>query len=200
METHQKAHVLRMPEEWPNLSASSLICTASSRVGASTSTVGPARGSCRGSSTPDYGCATPSQVRRSFQTAVSAPVEHGAAGVVMIAVHREVLKIRQGSAQQQEPAVCPTLRVALMCSMPGSRKPQVLPDPVLAMATRSRPAIATGHACAWMGVGAEKPARLICGGENPRHTRLLECARSASVAPHSCRTSAAGPCLMNTAR
>ncbi len=63
----QHAHVFLMPEERPNLSASSLIWTASSRVGASTSTVGPARGS---------------------------------------------------------------LRVALMCSMPGSRKPHVLPEPV----------------------------------------------------------------------
>jgi hypothetical protein len=93
--------VLRMPDERPNLSASALICMASSRVGASTSTVGPARGS---------------------------------------------------------------RRVALMCMMPGSRKPQVLPEPVLAMATQSRPDSAMGHAMAWMGVGDLKPARAICGG------------------------------------
>jgi hypothetical protein len=49
-----------------------------------------------------------------------------------------------------------------MCIRPGSRKPHVLPLPVLAMATRSRPAMATGHACAWIAVGALKPARLIC--------------------------------------
>ena len=79
------AHVLRKPPERPNLSASSLICTASSRVGASTHIVGPARGS---------------------------------------------------------------LRVAAQCMKPGSRKPHVLPDPVLAMAMRSAPRSATGHAWA----------------------------------------------------
>lgn len=41
----KRTHVLRMPEDFPNLSVSSLICTASSRVGASTSMVGPIRGS-----------------------------------------------------------------------------------------------------------------------------------------------------------
>ena len=40
------AHVLRKPPERPNLSASSLICTASSRVGASTHIVGPAAQTC----------------------------------------------------------------------------------------------------------------------------------------------------------
>jgi hypothetical protein len=91
--------VLRMPDDRPNLSASVLICMASSRVGASTSRVGPWRAS---------------------------------------------------------------LRVAWMWSMPGSRKPHVLPLPVLAMATMSRPLRAIGHAWAWMGVGALKPACLIC--------------------------------------
>ena len=91
MQGSDEAHVLRMPAERPNLSASSLICTASSRVGASTSMLGPARGS---------------------------------------------------------------VRVAMICRKPGSRKPQVLPLPVLAMATRSRPSSAIGHDCAWMGVGA----------------------------------------------
>jgi len=43
----QRAHVLAMPAARPNLSASSLIWTASSRVGAITSMVGPTRGSLR---------------------------------------------------------------------------------------------------------------------------------------------------------
>ena len=92
-------HVFLIPEDLPNLSASSLICTANSRVGANTSRVGPMRGS---------------------------------------------------------------LRVALMCSMPGSRKPQVLPEPVLAMETMSRPWVAMGQDWAWMGVGFWYPALLIC--------------------------------------
>ena len=37
--------MLRIPDDLPNLSASSLICTANSRVGAKTSRVGPMRGS-----------------------------------------------------------------------------------------------------------------------------------------------------------
>ncbi len=98
---NSSSYVLRMPPRRPNLSASSLICTASSRVGANTKAVGPARG---------------------------------------------------------------LLRNALMCIMAGNKKPQVLPLPVLAMATKSRPDIAMGHACAWMGVGAEKPALRICDG------------------------------------
>mmetsp|Transcript_679 Transcript_679/g.2289 ORF Transcript_679/g.2289 Transcript_679/m.2289 type:complete len:280 (+) Transcript_679:311-1150(+) len=82
--------VLRMFEARPNLSASSLIWHASSRVGASTSTVGPIRGS---------------------------------------------------------------LRVALMCMIPGIRKAAVLPEPVLAIATTSRFCMHTGQAWDWIGVG-----------------------------------------------
>ncbi len=37
--------MLRIPDDLPNLSVSILICTASSRVGASTSMVGPILGS-----------------------------------------------------------------------------------------------------------------------------------------------------------
>jgi len=47
------------------------------------------------------------------------------------------------------------------CSIPG-HPPHVLPLPVFAMATRSRPLKATGQAWAWMGVGDLKPACLIC--------------------------------------
>jgi hypothetical protein len=36
--------------------------------------------------------------------------------------------------------------------------PKVLPEPVLAMATTSRPVRATDQLCAWMGVGPAKPA------------------------------------------
>ena len=36
----------------------------------------------------------------------------------------------------------------------GARKPQVLPLPVEAIATTSRPSAAIGQACAWMNVGA----------------------------------------------
>lgn len=100
--------MLRMFDERPNLSASVLICMASSRVGASTSMVGPARAS---------------------------------------------------------------LRSAWMWSMPGSRKPHVLPEPVLAMATRSRPLSAMGQACAWMGVGDLKPAWRICGSARQERQR-----------------------------
>ena len=84
-------YVFRTPAERPNLSASSLIWTASSRVGASTSMLGPLRGSGR---------------------------------------------------------------LLWIIIKPGNRNPQVLPLPVFAMATRSLPCKATGHACAWMGVGA----------------------------------------------
>ena len=84
-------HVFLTPAERPNLSASSLIWTASSRVGASTSMLGPLRGSGR---------------------------------------------------------------ILAMCTKPGNKNPQVLPLPVLAMATKSLPSRATGHACAWIGVGA----------------------------------------------
>lgn len=52
-------------------------------------------------------------------------------------------------------------------TMPGSRNPQVLPLPVLAMDTRSRPCMAMGQDCAWMGVGSLYPARSIC-----RHYRV----------------------------
>lgn len=46
---------------------------------------------------------------------------------------------------------------------PGSRYPHVLPLPVLATATRSRPASASGHATAWMGVGdANAPRSAAC--------------------------------------
>mmetsp|Transcript_22898 Transcript_22898/g.63275 ORF Transcript_22898/g.63275 Transcript_22898/m.63275 type:complete len:230 (+) Transcript_22898:1843-2532(+) len=89
-------HVLRMPAARPNLSASLLICTASSRVGASTSSWGP--------------------WRKSLWPAF------------------------------------------LMCIMPGSKKPHVLPLPVLLTATMSRPPKSTGQAEAWMGVGDVKPA------------------------------------------
>lgn len=61
---------------------------------------------------------------------------------------------------------------------PGRRKPQVLPEPVLAMATRSRPAMATGQDCAWMGVGLAKPARLICG----QHASIVVSDKEASIA------------------
>lgn len=48
------------------------------------------------------------------------------------------------------------------------RKARVLPEPVLAMPTMSRPSMHTGHACAWMGDGDGKPARTTsersCGG------------------------------------
>jgi len=98
-EAGNETHVFLMPDDLPNLSASSLICTASSRVGASTSRVGPPRGS---------------------------------------------------------------LRVAFMCSMPGSRKPHVLPDPVLAIDTISLPWQAMGQDWAWMGVGSAYPALRIC--------------------------------------
>ena len=41
---------------------------------------------------------------------------------------------------------------------PGTRKPSVLPEPVLATAITSRCAIAAGHDCAWMTDGFGKPA------------------------------------------
>mmetsp|Transcript_299 Transcript_299/g.2393 ORF Transcript_299/g.2393 Transcript_299/m.2393 type:complete len:200 (+) Transcript_299:2047-2646(+) len=86
-----------MPDERPKRSASSLICTASSLVGARISMVGPTRGS--------------------FCT-------------------------------------------FLMCMIPGNKYPQVLPLPVLAMATTSLPCKAHAQDWAWMGVGAVNPALL----------------------------------------
>jgi hypothetical protein len=43
----------------------------------------------------------------------------------------------------------------------GSPKAAVLPVPVCAWATRSRPARATGIACSWMGLGTLNPAAVI---------------------------------------
>jgi hypothetical protein len=71
-----------------------------------------------------------------------------------------------------------------MCMMPGSRKPHVLPLPVLAMATRSRPARAMGQACAWMTVGALNPARRIC--RDAVVASLLAHGRHRYAAIHSC--------------
>ncbi len=45
-----------------------------------------------------------------------------------------------------------------MWTTAGSRKDSVLPLPVWARPMRSRPCSAIGHPCAWMGVGAVKPA------------------------------------------
>eukprot|EP00963_Diacronema_lutheri_P002053 scaffold131_cov335-Pavlova_lutheri.AAC.40 len=89
--------VFLMPDERPKRSASSLICTANSLVGARMSMVGPTRGS--------------------FFT-------------------------------------------FLMCTIPGNRYPQVLPLPVLAMATTSLPCMAHAQDWAWIGVGSVNPARL----------------------------------------
>mmetsp|Transcript_44291 Transcript_44291/g.73469 ORF Transcript_44291/g.73469 Transcript_44291/m.73469 type:complete len:216 (-) Transcript_44291:442-1089(-) len=87
-------HVFLMPLLPPNLSHSSLICRASSRVGATTRTIGPSPG-CR------YGC-------------------------------------------------------ALMWTIAGRRKANVLPDPVAEMPTMSLPSRAIGQPWLWMGVGAVK--------------------------------------------
>ena len=86
-------------EEAPNFRDSSRICTASSRVGAIVSTMGPSPGL-------RYGC-------------------------------------------------------ALMCTIAGSMNASVLPEPVDARPIMSRPRSAIGHPCAWIGVGAGKPAFLI---------------------------------------
>ena len=59
----------------------------------------------------------------------------------------------------------------------GSRKASVLPLPVLAMAMRSSPAHATGHARCWISLGASKPAAASAArvsaangaSENARH-------------------------------
>lgn len=136
------------PPDLPNLSASSLICTASSRVGARTVIVGPTRGS---------------------------------------------------------------RLVAAQCMNPGSKKPHVFPDPVLAMEIKSDPRRATAHDWAWIGVGAEYPARWIsrmmsgekpvlsnvCRGSGtlpPRETTVSSCflryssadSEKPSVEPNSC--------------
>ena len=94
-----------MPRQRPNLTHSSWICVASSRVGAITSVVGPCRGS---------------------------------------------------------------FRSCMMRRKAGTRKPSVLPDPVLATPTTSKPRIAGAQLAAWIGVGPVKPACVnccrICGG------------------------------------
>ena len=46
---------------------------------------------------------------------------------------------------------------ARMCTRPGRPKASVLPEPVAAMPTRSRPDRMMGQHCAWMGEGCEKP-------------------------------------------
>lgn len=79
----------------PNSLATDWICWASSRVGASTSTIGP------------------------------SPRDSG--------------------------------RWLLMCTSPGSMYASVLPEPVMAMPSRSRPDSAMGQPCAWIGVGVTKP-------------------------------------------
>mmetsp|Transcript_24514 Transcript_24514/g.58550 ORF Transcript_24514/g.58550 Transcript_24514/m.58550 type:complete len:359 (+) Transcript_24514:41-1117(+) len=52
-------------------------------------------------------------------------------------------------------AGAPLPSFASACRM-GSKKPSVLPEPVLATAMRSLPSARMGHDCAWMGVGASK--------------------------------------------
>lgn len=78
--------------------------------------------------------------------------------------------------------------VALMCRRPGSRKPQVLPLPVLAMDTRSRPCIAMDQDCAWIGVGFWYPALLICT-KTVRVNKVLHRAMHASARLRSILTS-----------
>jgi hypothetical protein len=80
----------------PKMAASACICTASSRVGARTSAIGPSPGS-------RYGC-------------------------------------------------------ALTWTTAGSKNDSVLPLPVSATATTSRPLSTVGHACDWIGVGVGNPA------------------------------------------
>ena len=48
-----------------------------------------------------------------------------------------------------------------MCRRQGRPNASVLPEPVEAMPTRSRPARAMGRHCAWIGEGAEK-LRVAC--------------------------------------
>mmetsp|Transcript_22562 Transcript_22562/g.53608 ORF Transcript_22562/g.53608 Transcript_22562/m.53608 type:complete len:215 (-) Transcript_22562:2-646(-) len=92
-------HVDMMLELWPNLTVSSWICVASSRVGASTRMIGPWRGSLRG------------------------PL--------------------------------------FTCWNPGKRNPSVLPEPVFATPTQSRPCSAAGHVCDCTIEGSVYPARLM---------------------------------------
>ena len=50
-------------------------------------------------------------------------------------------------------------REASTLRKPGTRKPKVLPEPVLATPITSRFAIAAGHVCAWMTEGVEAGLR-----------------------------------------
>lgn len=45
----------------------------------------------------------------------------------------------------------------MTCTIAGSTKPSVFPEPVFARPITSKPLSAMGHAWLWMGVGALKP-------------------------------------------
>lgn len=73
---------------------------------------------------------------------------------------------RDDTAPQQSqppaaPDATPASRCARMCRMAGRPKASVLPLPVAAMPTRSRPLSAMGRHCAWMGDGCWK-LRVAC--------------------------------------
>mmetsp|Transcript_20747 Transcript_20747/g.46194 ORF Transcript_20747/g.46194 Transcript_20747/m.46194 type:complete len:230 (+) Transcript_20747:573-1262(+) len=57
-----------------------------------------------------------------------------------------------------EPRLRPPANAAISKWNAGSRKPQVLPEPVFATVIMSRPARAMGQESAWVGVGPGKPA------------------------------------------
>ena len=83
-----------------------------------------------------------------------------------------------------------------MCTNPGTKNPSVLPEPVLATPTTSRPCSAAGQAWDWITEGISKPARVNCclstsgrgtsenlrkGSERKTGTKWQPCAVSASV-------------------
>ena len=81
----------------------------------------------------------------------------------------------------------------MACTTSGHTKASVLPEPVFATPTTSRPASASGSTAAWIGVGRAYPAREIASssaGAKPA------CAKLASGAGGAPRGAPGGACTV----
>jgi len=100
--------------------------------------------------------------RLGLRAEADAAVDHGGAQLQMLSVTADALldlrrELARGHEHRQRTGWragewLVVERAESNCSI-GSVKPAVLPVPVWAAASRSRPARTTGMACAWMGVG-----------------------------------------------
>ena len=76
-------------------------------------------------------------------------------------------------------------REASTLRKPGTRKPKVLPEPVLATPITSRFAIAAGHVCAWMTEGASKPACAIAPMIGPGRAAAWKVRKGGGARPYT---------------